>query len=472
MRHSESVTNVVPGDFTHDGKLDILVMSADAWRDTLNIVVYTGNGDGTFAPEPISVPSSTLSQPIPVDVNGDMKIDLLSVPTSKRGSSTPLQVWENNWDISSPQSPLFELKVQYPNLLNGPFRLDRDGSMDMVFTTCSHVSSSSGVGAGCILNIAYNQQLPVCPSTTTTNVNKQGERICRSPVDLCVADPNFHYDLTATPDNDAFVRIPLRSLLQTSSSSILVLDTTFSPPIPLPLRLGDTNVDGFPDLLVISATSDAYTPKLLESRPCARGLAGCDENGNGRRGFKLVQKGAESLEAIRDARGVALLDLDEDGTLDILVQRTGAQGEGSISFIQNNFYYDAFFLKAIVGQLPQTSYHALHTPYAFMGLGRTNNYIENLFVGSTKHTQEHFINMEGVIPNSRVVIHPPPGKDDGSWKRELFLRPGEWIPWVTLTVVITMAILAVIVFMLHLNEKREDEFERRKLSHHINFDAL
>jgi integrin alpha FG-GAP repeat containing protein 1 len=125
---------------------------------------------------------------------------------------------------------------------------------------------------------------------------------------------------------------------------------------------------------------------------------------------------------------------------------------------------------AQVGQLPQTSYHALLTPYSFFGLGRTNNYIENLFVGSTKHTQEHFINMEGVIPNSRVVIHP--ALDDGTWRRELFLRPGAWVPWVTLTVVVTTVILAAIVFVLHLNEKREDELERRRASHHINFDAL
>lgn len=30
-----------------------------------------------------------------------------------------------------------------------------------------------------------------------------------------------------------------------------------------------------------------------------------------------------------------------------MVQRTGTQGEGHILFVQNNFYYDAFFLKAI-----------------------------------------------------------------------------------------------------------------------------
>ena len=36
------------------------------------------------------------------------------------------------------------------------------------------------------------------------------------------------------------------------------------------------------------------------------------------------------------------------GTLDVMVQRTGEQGQGNVVFVQNNFYYDAFFLKAIV----------------------------------------------------------------------------------------------------------------------------
>ena len=105
-----------------------------------------------------------------------------------------------------------------------------------------------------------------------------------------------------------------------------------------------------------------------------------------------------------------------------------------------------------VAQLPQTSFHSLHTPYSFFGLGRTNNYIENLFVGSTKKL-DTFINMEGVIPNSKVVIIPSPQGEKDGWKRELFLRPGAWIPWVTLTVVLSTVIFAVVVFVLHLNEK-------------------
>lgn len=30
-----------------------------------------------------------------------------------------------------------------------------------------------------------------------------------------------------------------------------------------------------------------------------------------------------------------------------MVQRTAEQGQGNVLFVQNNFYYDAFFLKAI-----------------------------------------------------------------------------------------------------------------------------
>ena len=107
-----------------------------------------------------------------------------------------------------------------------------------------------------------------------------------------------------------------------------------------------------------------------------------------------------------------------------------------------------------MAQLPQIAYQSLLTPYSFIGLGRTNNYIENFFVGSTKHHEEHFINMEGVIPNSKVVIIPP--SDDSQrtdWRKELYLRPGEWIPLVTLTVVIATVLLTVIVLVLHLNEK-------------------
>ncbi|KAJ7246549.1 hypothetical protein B0H12DRAFT_1203288 [Mycena haematopus] len=593
--HPHKIQNVVPGDFTHSGKLDLLVMAQSSTSNSqLDLSVYTALPGGGFATNPLSVPASALPQPIPIDVDGDMRIDLLGMtPSSQDNSNSPFQVWQNVWNASEPLSPLFNVgdplfkgtqctlasphsnavvdldgdcladvfllcddghggntyQIWVNNKTDG-FSLalqgsmpsgvrsvsfadvDRDGTIDMVFITCSSVSTSTGVGTDCAINIAYNKQLPLCTSSADSGVQK-GVRTCRPPEDLCTADPAFTFDLTNSVDNDAFVSLPITTLFP--GSSLVVLDTTPVPALPISLKLGDANLDGFPDLLVIIASGQDHVPKVLFSVPCGAGVLGC-RSGHRKHGWSVATKGMETLDAIKDARSVSFLDIDEDGTLDIMVQRTGALGQGNIRFVQNNFYYDAFFLKAIVlngacdngwcygpngtekyhpfgvsysgasykytvldttggrsaaqggclpsravpssniaahvvGQLPQTSYQSLQTPYAFFGLGRTNNYIENLFVGSTMHTAQHYINMEGVIPNSKVVILPP-SKTGDPWKRELFLRPGEWIPWVTLTVVVATVLLAIIVLVLHLNEKREDELERRRASHHINFDAL
>lgn len=569
FQHPQRISNVVPGDFTHNGKLDILVMSQG--NNQLDLTLYPASISGGFdSQNPLNLPPSAMPQPIPLDIDGDMKIDLLGY----QAGTQALKIWQNVWNNSQPNAPLFELidpplpgiKCSLANPhsnaivdLNGDcladiflvcdeannrksfqvwvnnkdagFSLsrqgmlppntqtisladvDRDGTIDLVFTTCSSVSQSSGLGSDCHINIAYNKQLGLCKSTTDSGV-KKGVRVCRPPDDLCTPDPDFKFDF----ENDSlFISFPVSSFLP-KDWSLLVLDTTHNPPLPVPLKLGDANLDGFPDILLIAAHGKTHTPKLLWSVQCAGGVPGCAVDGTGRRGFSLATKDVETLEAITDARSGSFLDMDEDGTLDIMIQRSGAAGKGNVMFIQNNFYYDAFFLKAIVlngacdngwcytangtekyhpfgvsysgasykytvldtaghrsaaqiGQLPQTSYHALGTPYSFFGLGRTNNYIENLFVGTTVHSKEHYINMEGVVPNSKVVILPS-AKEGESWRRELFLRPGEWIPWVTVTVVVGTAILAIIVFVLQLNEKREDELERRRASHHINFDAL
>ncbi|GJE88027.1 VCBS repeat-containing protein [Phanerochaete sordida] len=575
--HRQKVLNVVPGDFTQDGKLDMLVMGQD--HSQVSLQVYLGLPQGGFNLDPVSAPASAQAQPIPMDLNGDLKIDLVgTVPSAP--SDGQFKVWRNTWNASRPASmfnltdPNFsgsQCRLSNPHSnaavdLNGDcladlflvcdygrdkqfqiwvnnkdkgFSLaqvgtfppglqtvsfadvDRDGTIDMLFTTCSSVSSSTGIGSGCAINVAYNRQLPLCASATTPSM-KNGRRVCRQPQELCVADPDFQFNLHAGADNPDFASTPATTIFPGATPALLVLDTSVSPAVPLPIKLGDANHDGFPDMLAVVASDTGRnsdrTPMLAFSVPCGKGVAGCAADGSGRRGWSVLKKGAEVLSAIKDAKGMAFLDLDEDGTLDIMVQRTDRQGEGNIVFVQNNFYFDAFFLKAIVlngacgsgmcsapnsslkyhpfgvsysgatykytvldttgkrsaaaaAQLPQTGYQSLLTPYSYFGLGRTNNYIENMFVGSTLHSEEHFINMEGVIPNSKVVIIPPVERD-GSWRKELYLRPGEWIVWVTVAVVGATIILAIITFVLHLNEKREDELERRRASHHINFDAL
>ncbi|KIM30943.1 hypothetical protein M408DRAFT_21755 [Serendipita vermifera MAFF 305830] len=664
--NSNRIVNVVPADFTHDGKLDLLVMTSAGSK--LDMWLFVGDGAQGFEAAPVSIPSSTIAQPIPLDVNGNLRLDMIgNVPTSR---STPnpseesaLMVWSNVWDSTNGTS-LFEIvpfeqatsssaapkcrlgsphssaildfdgdcladlfltcqepddRISYHIWLNDPagggFRLgqtgmlpkgagmvsfadmDRDGTVDMVFPVCESVDSN-GVGHECSINVAYNKQMGFC----TAGIGGKDKEDCRRPDGLCKPDPNFKFDLSET--SEIMMSIPVITLLrysstlpETKTTSLLMYDTTHNPPLPLPLKLGDADLDGFPEILFISVTpDDARVPKLAWNIGCTVNEPGCPPqqlqverddvappskpvksgSGVGGRGFVIASAvgDASVLATFRDARSVSFLDLDEDGTLDILIQRsgtgTGGSGTGNgqkVNFVQNNVFHDAFFMKAIVlngacggmctpkdphkgayhpfgvsysgatfkytildtsgkrsaaqiPQLPQTSYHALQMPYSFFGLGRTNNYIENLFVGSTRRVQKtgatamlerdlsqeeaprtlevfqqrvappttsdnssttpvipsgegiHYISMEGVIPNSKVVIIPPNIPGFGEWRRELYLRPGEWIPWVTVTLVVATAILGIIVYAFHWNEKREDELERRRALHSINFDAL
>lgn len=48
-RHPQKVYNAVPGDFTQDGKLDILVMGQDRPSNQLSIQLYVGLPEGGFS---------------------------------------------------------------------------------------------------------------------------------------------------------------------------------------------------------------------------------------------------------------------------------------------------------------------------------------------------------------------------------------------------------------------------------------
>ena len=57
---------------------------------------------------PLDVPASTLAQPIPIDANGDLKIDLLG--TTPGSSTNVLNLWKNVVNDSARASgPVFEV---------------------------------------------------------------------------------------------------------------------------------------------------------------------------------------------------------------------------------------------------------------------------------------------------------------------------------------------------------------------------
>ena len=121
FRHPQRVYNVVPGDYTHDGKLDLLVMAQGTSSTQLSLSVYTSMPGGGFCrlfppvpysftqqfadPNPLELPPSTLAQPIPFDSDGQVRTDLLGL----QSGSSQLRMWKNVWNASDPSGPLYEM---------------------------------------------------------------------------------------------------------------------------------------------------------------------------------------------------------------------------------------------------------------------------------------------------------------------------------------------------------------------------
>ncbi|KAI9248624.1 hypothetical protein BY458DRAFT_536598 [Sporodiniella umbellata] len=478
------ITNVVPGDFDYDGHLDVLLMGEDNPEkpSEIKMQIYLGNGNNTFESGSIKLPPAQGALPIVLDINGDMKTDILgySKETNK------LSAWINTgnttslFDVSSAEN-LFD-KQSYSQCtwatphsnafidLNGDclagkgFTLsqeaslpvgagplsfadmDGDGSIDIVFPVC-HKSR-------CSIHIVYNQQMGLCSRNDEVNYNE------------------------------------------------------FRGTLPISVHTGDYNMDGYPDLLV--TTNQRVL--LLQSVLCTKEHCADEATQANKRTLSIVTAGIGALENIPKPRQAAFFDIDEDGSLDIVVLQSASSSDARRvpNFIINNFFNDAFFLKSLVSngvsnhegygasypgaslkftvldtsgvkrshqtsQLSQSAYLPLLTPYCLFGLGRTNNYVEEMFAGVNRHQEKNYYLYEGVIPNSQLVIlpyQPEEVQDSSSWKVELYIKPGDHVPWVFGVLATAAIILGMVVVVLRVIEKREDELERQKALHIINFDAL
>ncbi|KAF8260106.1 hypothetical protein EI94DRAFT_1706550 [Lactarius quietus] len=108
------------------------------------------------------------------------------------------------------------------------------------------------------------------------------------------------------------------------------------------IELRDANLDGSIDLLLVAKD----LVHLLLSTPYSRGVSGCSAPG-ARRWWREVWNGVEPLESIADVQSAKFVDMDEDGTLDVMVQWQPSRVPDSCSLCRIISIVTLFFTKAI-----------------------------------------------------------------------------------------------------------------------------
>ncbi|KAJ2646294.1 hypothetical protein IWW40_005530 [Coemansia sp. RSA 1250] len=548
------ISNVIAGDFNMDGHLDLLVQASPKKSSQVSMLLYLGDGEAGFTPAG-ELPSADSALPLALDYRGTGRVDFMGTSWDERNnkSAPAIWVWANNGDSKQPDDAnkqarredqaLFTMEpFASPSLDNGTqmcrpasphssafVDLDGDCLADLFIvcegneeyqiwtnseagftfaqsgklpTHAGPVSFADMNGDGSLdmvvpaagkseIYILYNEQRPLC-------VGANKHQNCRKFKHICEADPQFGFSLSDAHIIDISQMWHGEAMLD----SLKAFSGQTGPPA---VKLGDFNLDGYPDMAIVTRKSKSESRvRLLRSEPCDGCKAGKSKQ-LARRDFAAVTDGVAALEQFSQAQDVAFFDMDGSGTLDLLVHYMDKAGKLRAAAVYNNFFTDAFFIKALAcpstrdvrsyagvlpgaafkymlinddgrkhvaqaAQVPQTAYRALFTPYTVIGIGRTNNYIEDFSIGSTGAFGHRAKSFEGLIPNSQVVVFPDNSSSD--WRLELYMNRSESTPYILATLLSSMAVLAIAVFVLGTLERKADQREKQRALHSINFDAL
>lgn len=427
------VVGVVPGDFDGDVFMDVLVVTANITEKVSNVYVLWGGNDRLNCTDENYPLIKMTGQPLAMDYNGDMIIDLFGLDTQQRrmfwifreDRSTPLAVPMDSY-TDKPSHPL----ISQPHS-NAYLDLDNDFLADLVVTTNKSFEIWLGIEKGFIFNknitFPYGILLDsnfhgVIGQTLYLDVELTGKMDLLLP--LCFNDACTNSTIMMYSDKWYNLQVNFRDNNDVLWGFVRPDGQRYTDTITL--RGGDFNMDGYPDLLATlkSTTSKQKQSFLLEN-------VACDSCVGFSRKFEVKW---QALNPFYNETTMAVFyDFYQDGILDvILVDLDKSTGTYRTAAFKNSLDYDANFMKvmvltgrnnsmypispgslgkkkrtygtnlpgpsiayrtttqdgsprnAIAAQLPQSAHFSLNLPYTTFGLGRTPNFVDALTIGVSK----------------------------------------------------------------------------------------
>mmetsp|Transcript_4851 Transcript_4851/g.12432 ORF Transcript_4851/g.12432 Transcript_4851/m.12432 type:complete len:684 (+) Transcript_4851:70-2121(+) len=498
---------VLAANFDSDPATDLF---GEACEDETRLIgrgsrsVWRNDGQGNFTRAPArfgSRPLAGMPSPAAVDIDGDCRADLV-VPVLHYAESTgdgdgeigvttiELEVWlstkEGLADPSTPsqQSPDFSLELPAGIQQLTWADLNGDGALDAIAPLCDLELSCAGTN----LN-ATRGQLPRLALISTQ----------RRPVgkELCVPDAAFALMVQEFEVGGLSTKFQLRWAEP-------------SPLQPPSVRLGDFDLDGYPDALAgfTDELGRSHVALLRNKKKGAVFEAAAWRVGE--KGVYVLQpgpaKGTDSWAIPGEAAGAhggAFVDVDERGNLDILLL-SGSVQSPSARLLKNAFSSDGYFLKVLAldgqclrwcaggpdpspppygvsqpavsyqfaskgatgvrrvytgAQLPVSAHTPLLTPYLLFGLRRTNDYVTDFWVGMPNNKKRRFD--AGIIPNSQLIVIPYPPDRPHRWTIELYISKADMLPWVALALSAGLSLIGLSAIALEWRERREDVREKK-----------
>ncbi|XP_033753779.1 T-cell immunomodulatory protein-like [Pecten maximus] len=509
------ISNVVPADFDGDTQMDLMVTrKVTSTPYSVQVQIYWGIlTTDSLVPEPLTLSEVFDDQPLLLDANGDLIPDLLGEQGGKsyywifnegvRGNVTKRAVSSVNLNLTKPQSSGF---VDLDGDLAADISLVTDKGIEQWYNMHGEFRSNHPV-------LSYPSGMKDGIRGQATYVDVDGD----SKVDVLM--PSCEGDVCDIWVLSKLEWQKLSVSFDSGGGTMWRFVTADENPrqmkqLPITLRSGDFDLDGFPDLLAVlqhkkedgEVLQRAYI--LLNVR-CSG--AGCEKFSRTYRVAWTTTLHSPSDKAIL----ATFFDYEENGILDVMVTTYTSKNVYQTNLMKHTFEQDACFIKIMVTsgvcsdncpahrkpyginqpgpvakfttldtngdpqvgaatQLTQSAYFSLQQPYIVFGLGQTPNFVDKLYVGipHPNGTDVRTRSWSSVIPNSQLIIIPYPHDKPSSWTNKLFVTPSKLVLLTGAALLGTCGFLAAIVGILHWREKVEDKKEKLQDAHKFHFDAM
>ncbi|XP_041649857.1 T-cell immunomodulatory protein [Cheilinus undulatus] len=499
------ITGVVPGDYDGDSQMDVL-LTAQINSQQTTVFIFWGHNQTLDMGGWLRLNKTFTDQPLVMDFNGDMIPDIFGV-------STPPNTEVCNFTNRVPEcrnalSSSVDMRIPHSNAF---IDLNKDFTADLFLTTAGPKYETWINKDGIFVRADLFPEEPpakIVGQSSFVDFDGDGSQDHLLPVcldEVCKSSAIY----LAKPGSKMWVQV-LSDFQRRETVWSFVPGKTGQP---LALHLGDYNLDGFPDALVIlrNTSGSGQQAFLLENVPCNN--AKCHSVGR----MFHIHWDQTDLGAIQNAVMATFFDIYEDGILDMLVL---SQAEGKkdliIHALKNNYEADAYFVKVMVlsglcsndcpedvkpfgvnqpgpyvmyttvdsngylknasaGQLSQSAHFSLQLPYTVLGLGRSANFLDHLYVGIPRQPGEMDVRKKewtAIIPNSQLIVIPFPHNNPRSWSAKLYLTPSNSVLLTAIALIGVCVFILVIIGILHWQEKKADDREKRQEAHRFHFDAM
>ncbi|XP_072135739.1 T-cell immunomodulatory protein isoform X1 [Mobula birostris] len=503
------ITSVVPGDYDGDSQMDVLLTLSSG--PIITAVIFWGNNQ-TLDPKLFTFLSQKfLDEPLVLDFNGDMIPDIFGTVEGNPKPQICSLIGRNQTWFTALDSVVKMYKPHSHAFID----LNKDFTADLFLTTMEagdiHFEiwlNKDGNFSKAPGPYAVNKPPNTKKTGQSTFADFDGDGQQEHLLPVCT-DENCHESAIyrTVPGSEQW--IPILSNLKNGDT---LWGFASREQFPISIHLGDYNMDGFPDALAILKNTSGSNKQafLLENVPCSD--ASCKPVG---RMFRVLWE-LSDLNHIKNAVMATFFDIYEDGILDVLVLNEKENSEFTIHALRNNFDADAYFVKVIVlsglcssdcphkvtpfgvnqpgpyimyttadangylknasaGQLSQSAHFALQLPYVVLGLGRSANFLDHLFVGIPRPIGEKSVRKQewtAIIPNSQLIVIPYPHNSPKSWSAKLYLTPSNIVLLTAIALIGVCLFILAIIGILHWQEKKADDREKRQEAHRFHFDAM